>query len=599
MSSSGDAVGTVTGATRCRVPRFWVTAIALLQGLALFALAGAPESYGWRWGSPSLALAAYTGVLAVPTLLMLSLCESSWRRPLALSLLFGVLTVTLGYYSGRQAEPVEFVAPAAVAVAFVLTMGVACFKALMYIQQYAGDEPISFGALFRHSWRNFLIVGLSLFFVAVFWGLLQLGAALFDAIGIRAFKQLIGDDWFLYPVLALANGVAIVTFRNLIGVIDALARMLQAMIKFLLPLLVAMSLLFLAALPFTGLAVLWETRNGSLLVLWLQALTLFFVNAVYQDEHRDSPYTPALQGLVALGVAVLPVYSAIAFHGLYQRVAQYGWTVERCWGMLIWLLLTLFAIGYLWSIVRHRGGWLRSLGRVNIGMGLVVLAAMLLVNSPLLDFRKLALSSQLARLESGTVALNALDIGYISRALGRPGYLAMQDLKQRVAATDPDVVARIDASYGPRDDGGGGLRDPAQFRAALTVWPADWTPPVALLDALYAKCGTTPRFSAVARTYLLDVDLDGDGVSEPISVIDRGVWHEAMRWRVHDGQWSGTEVQSFGRWDGADIAARLATGDVAVTAPELKDVRIGDLVLRPVPLAIDGSPLDTGEVPSP
>src|SRR5690606_33963620 len=212
------------------------------------------------------------------------------------------------------------------------------------------------------------------------------------------FHDLFTERWFYYPVLALAQGFGIIIFRNQAKVIDTITRIQQALMKFLLVILVLVSLLFLAALPVTGLAPLWETGQGSMLILWLQALMLFFLNAVYQDDAAARPYPMLIHRFIYLGVALLPIYSAIAFYGLSLRVEQYGWSVDRCWGFLLWGFFALFSLGYLWGIIKQRDHWLEHLSWVNVRMGLVLLAVMLLINSPLIDFRKISVSSQLNQL---------------------------------------------------------------------------------------------------------------------------------------------------------------------------------------------------------
>ena len=172
---------------------------------------------------------------------------------------------------------------------------------------------------------------------------------------------------------------------------------------------------------------------------------LFFVNGVYQDDPGARPYPLFIHRLVYLAVALLPIYSIISCYGLYLRVEQYGWSIDRCWAVLIWAMLALFILGYLWGIVLRRDQWITTLDTVNIFMGLAVLFLMLLVNTPLLDFRKITLASQLARLESGSVQADAFDYGYIYSSLARPGYEALQRLSEAFAATHPDLARVITA----------------------------------------------------------------------------------------------------------------------------------------------------------
>ena len=80
---------------------------------------------------------------------------------------------------------------------------------------------------------------------------------------------------------------------------------------------------------------------------------------------------------------------------------------------------------------------------------LVVLAIMLLANSPLLDFRKISLASQLRMVESGEKEWHAFDFWYTKHHLARPGYLAMQQIKQEIAELKAEI-SRAGQGTGPR-----------------------------------------------------------------------------------------------------------------------------------------------------
>lgn len=485
--------------------------IALLQGLALLLLHQAIDLQYWLHDQPRWLFALYSIALPVPVLLLLSLKPGNsrivarWMVPIAL-LYFGT-----GWYVGSQAEPVAEVGYASLLFPYALTLLVATFKVLMYLQHFADREALTYSRLYRLSWRNFLTFGLSLLFALCLWGVLMLWAKLFEAIGINYFGELFTERWFYYPVLALANGFGIVLLRQLSGVIDTIARIQQTLMKFLLVLLVCLSILFLSALSFTGLQPLWAS-GGSNLILWALALLLFFLNAVYQDDPEIRPYPLWLHRLICLGVALLPVYCLISLYGLSVRVEQYGWTVTRSWASLILAVFTLFSIGYLIGIVRFRDAWLRQLSQVNVAMGLLVLALMVAVNTPFLDFRKIALSSQLARLDSGEVTPENFDYNYLRQSLAGPGYHALQDLRERFADSHPAIALRIDNLYRRSFD------TPAQVDKSLLLAAieSEGLPiPDDLGEALYQHLNDKGLvLSRTIRYRLVTVDLDADGVDD-------------------------------------------------------------------------------------
>ena len=101
----------------------------------------------------------------------------------------------------------------------------------------------------------------------------------------------------------------------------------------------------------------------------------------------------------------------------------------RAWGFLVWFFAALFALGYCLAVARQGDAWLKQMASTNVKMGMVVALLTVLVNTPVLDFRKLSAASQVARLEAGDVDVQEFDFRYLKFELGRPGYLALERIK--------------------------------------------------------------------------------------------------------------------------------------------------------------------------
>ena len=424
-----------------------------------------------------------------------------------------------------------------------------------------------------------------------FYLVLQLWASLFMLIGIDLFRELFRKDWFLFPVLGLAHGIGIVIFRNLTTVIDGITRLLRGLIMLLLPLILLVAVVFLATLPFVGLDALWSTQHGTALLLWLLAFALFFVNAVYQDGRGEAPYPMAVHRLVWICLLVLPVVAALALYGLSLRVGQHGWSVARCWGMLVWVVLTLYAVGYAVGILRRRDDWTVTLARVNTGIGLLVLALTLLVNSPLLDFRKTAVHSQLLRVESGSIERAALDVEYFARELARPGHLALEALKEQ-AADDPDFLARIESaltSPAPYLQSGNVIH-PLELRPADLEVPADLRAEIEALRVIGLDM-VTPEgryVSPAARTFVFGVDLDQNGETDYVVVQlleqpgtgEAGYrFHKAIHFYAEGERWQRRELGFKGPTDVAGLYDALAEGDVELRPSRFRGLSIGGVEL--------------------
>ena len=263
------------------LPRVSILIIAVVQGVLLFALYRAFDTNSWPSESPLWSFPSWTLTVAVPLLLVLSLDRGNAARVGKMVAGLAAVLALLAIYTGWQAEPFNEFPLFSLSFAFLCSVTLACFKALMYLQQRADQVPLTYQALFTKSWRNFLVTALSAVFVLIFWLILMLWGALFKVIEIDFFYELFIEDWFIFPVLGFAFGLGVIIFRDLTRVIDNITKLLHGLIKLLLPLIVVVAVIFFAALPFGGLDALWSTGNGTALLLWLLAIILFFTNAVY------------------------------------------------------------------------------------------------------------------------------------------------------------------------------------------------------------------------------------------------------------------------------------------------------------------------------
>lgn len=577
--------------------------IALAQGLLLMGLYGLLENGLWPSESPPWRLLLFTVILVGPTLLLLGLGPAAGRARLGgMAAAFTLLAALLAYYAGAQMLPPPLPDTpsffAGIAFLFASLLFIAAFKALMYMQHFASGEPFSYSALFRWSWRNFLIFVLAWVFACVFRLILVLWQLLFKAIGIDFFEELFSKDWFITPALVLAFGMGIVILRKQSHIIDTIAQVQQALMRLLLPLLVGIAMLFLLALAFTGLAPFWE-GGGSWLALWTLALILFFVNAVYKDDPSLRPYPLWLHRLVYLGVGLLPVYSAISCYGLTLRIMQHGWSVGRGLGALVWTLLALFALCYSYSILRRRDSWLAAASRINVRLGLVVLAAMLLANSPLLDFRKVSVSSQLARLEYGQVSPEEFDVDYFARHLGRPGYEALQDLEASHREANPEFAERIAAALARwlpnKETAAERAKQLAQALVQELAQEAGTAPaPPSLADALAkALAEQSPRRLRTWDYHLLPMDLDADGRADYLLIktgrhSPRGKLDLNLTLFYRDGPESAAapwQQEYLYPQDPSlpkeDIVQRLLQGDYTLAPQRWRQIEAGPATLKP------------------
>jgi MFS family permease len=559
------------------IPQKLLILIALLQGFTLLILHQSIELDFWLHDQPQWIFSLYCVALSIPTILLLSLSDKA--NPVYKWIIcYAIVVFIIGYYIGSQAIPFSYLRYQTLLFTLVITMCIAAFKFLMYVQHFAAGGPLSYSRLFLLSWRNFLTLGLSLLFTLLTWGILMLWAGLFKAIRIDFFYDLFTERWFFYPVLALANGFGVIIFRQQSNVIDTITRIQQTLLKFLLVILVFVSMIFLGTLPFTGLEPLWET-GGSTLILWMQALMLFFVNSVYQDDPESQTYKLWVHRFIYFGLALLPIYSLISFYGLTLRVEQYGWSVSRCWALMLWAIFAAFSLGYLWGIIRYKDRWLHQLSWVNVRLGLVVLTLMLIVNSPILDFRKIAVDSQMERLKAGAVSLTDFDYAYMRNHLAGPGYEALQSLKHDLKESNPEIVFKINSLYRDYKENGKKQGKEDFLLALKGLTPAV---PKSLTDKMYKNLiNNNWRINRNISYHLLPVDLNSDGVSDYIFVEERSGNIVLTMYYQLSGEWASKGLNSLnikvgtGQERKEAIMKALQSDDYMEIEPTWQDFIIG------------------------
>ena len=551
--------------------------ISLLQGIALFLLWRAATNEVWPSQTPVVNFPLWTIAAALPLLLLLGLEDRALPKTTAIVGLFCLTLALLAAYIGWQATPIGAFPVGSIIAAYILPLILGCFLALLFLRPLVLGRAPDYAEIFSDSWRNALVAALSAALALGVTGVLMLWGELFRVIGIDFFIDLFTEDWFLFPVLSVVVGLGIFIFRGLANVIGGITGLLQGLMWLLLPLVLTVSVLFIGALPFTGLEPLWDTGNGTALLMALNLLSLFALNAVYQQGDRE-PYPLLLHRLLCLGIVLLPVIAVLALYGLYLRVDQYGWTVARCWALLISLLITLFSFGYAGSVARFREEWTGKLAHVNLPMSQLMLILILLLNSPLLDFRKISLASQQGRAERGEIALEDFDFFDARENMGRPAYLWMQDIVEENRESNPDLAqlaleparpAMFTLDSSQRFD----------FRGWVTYRPEPFAFPDALADAMQTSVvAGFVRSEQPENLYLFQADLDADDSLEYVLAGDFPGAFVASGFRLEDGEWR--ELRLAPRQLVADPGQALAEGLIEVVEPEYFDLQIGDIILQ-------------------
>ena len=489
------------------------------QAVLLAALGVILDRGLWFSDNPVVLVPLFTLAFAWPTLVLFTAQPRSFGRTAAFAGVCALIAVLLGAYVGWQATPVDEFDAADLHLIYVATQLGAAFVALAFMQQFVSRAPVLYPALFGNACRNLLLAGLSLALVGGVAILLALWAALFAILGIDALAETFAKPWFVLPTAGVAFGVGTMLFRRRDGLVDGIVGLTETLARYLLPVVLIIVTVFLVTLPFVSVAALWATGFGSRILIALGAIAVLLICLAYRPG-ADLRYPGPVQMLVTAVVAVLPVLSALALVGILIRVNQYGWTVSRCWAFTYAVILALFSVGYLWGVIRHAAGWPRVVAPVNVLTVGLILAVLLLQNTPVLDFRAISAHSQLARVESGEIDPVQFDFHYAKRELARAGHLVAEQLVAELGF-DPRAqtpVAEYVAGDGTRAQPDGVIvRRSTDEPPERDLWPdMSYRPepfpvPDGVREAIDEDSWLMLRMQ---HPTLLRVDLDGDPTQE-------------------------------------------------------------------------------------
>lgn len=517
--------------------------VALFQGVVLWWLYASARRSGW----PSTDPAWFIGLL-VPALLtpaFFHLLVDDWQPALArriavVTLVVSSLLFGFGWHqganvvalSGRDVDSMAL-AYSGSSFGFALAVVMLCIHALPFVQSALTTGRLwpDYRQLFVFAWRNLLLIVLACVFTGVFWLLLLLWMKLFELVEVGFFERLFTDSRFAIPATTLA-------FAAALGVIDSVERLHVALRQQILTLFKWLAVLALLILALFSVAVVFRTPAlfaqqertvAAAWLLWLIAITVYLLNAAYQDGEGPAPYPAWLANLSRAIVPLLLVIAVLAGYALMVRVFEYGLTVERVWGVLVGVLALVYAGGYAWAAAR-RGPWMAGIGVVNVSAAVLLIVALTLMLSPVLSPHRLTAADQYGRALAGASipaqqggGLRGMDsFGVLASFSGRYGRDRLRQLEKIADVKGADVIRQR-----ARDARKGLGREGAVFPQGAESLSIEVLPVGTTLDAATRKslweAGLFECSERAAPCPVLTIDLDEDGSAELLVFRKSGV----------------------------------------------------------------------------
>ena len=548
-------------------------------GLAIWAVGEAARRGEWseraEFGLASLVFTFFAALLAMAGPLSLRRAALS-ALPVAavVALLLSLAALRFETVASFQTSGLPFVA------AFVLG-----FLPLPVLIAQAGPGWRDYPTLFAESWRLVVRAVAAWLFAGLVWGMVWLSDALLGIVGLGFVEWMMqaGPLAEMLTGMALGLGCAVVSESTESAAPDLILRLL----RLLAPPLLAVTALFLVALPLQGLSALPGNLSAAGILLTLAVAGVGLVSVLVDRSDTDAAGGPVLGRSAAVWAVILPVPVALAGWALAERVAQHGWTPGRLFGVVVTVAAAGYALSYLAAVLRG-AGWRARIRRANLAMAGVVAGLAALWLTPVLDAEAISAGSQLGRYEAGVTAAADLDVEAL-RGWGRPGAAALARLE--ALAEQPghrDLALRLAAAAAGEPPGMDEATEDllTELRAVMPLQPPGAT---AVRDQLLT---TIPAVEL--RTWI-------DACATPLPAGDRPgcVFVVADLWRDRPGEEAVVllrEPSGFVRYEGLGMGATgVERRSVMAMAGLLPDRKAGEeliATLQDAPPALVPAPLN-------
>jgi hypothetical protein len=520
--------------------------IGLAQGLGLLLLPAASNATG-------LSAALFMELLFAPLLLLAGLGRVPGKLLLPWALIAGLALAALGYYQQGRAPDA-----AIVMVGLFLFIG----QAMITAWAQSGQPLATYSAYHDGAWRLAIQCLLCGFAAAASFVFADSGFAL-----LRQSYPAVHPAFLTTPIVTLS--VALTSWLAAPPALQPLQKGVLALLTLALPLLVLLA----ASAGVAGALLHWQPP--LLLCLALGFMLLVCLNASYRDGAERPRWRRALEFVGAFTLAA-PV--ALGAFALMARTAQSGWTGTRLLAGSALLVLAGYALlyGVAALIALGGGGWMKRIERANIVQAIIVLGLLAALLSPIADPARLAVASQMLRLDSGKVAADDFDFAWLGSSGGAFGHQALEQIVARKTAPDqargaflalvtrPDTARPAPTEIGANIEVRGGV---GRLPAALLArdWSQVKTPGV-------PPCLTKPALPCDAYF----IDLDGDGRDEIVLVYgnDRAWWGGVMK-EDAAGQWNVAGTLSAPACSGSLDALRAGRFAPVDPLPGWRDLLVG------------------------
>lgn len=322
-----------------------------------------------------------------------------------------------------------------------LLIGTLPIPFLIAIGQKGRQAWSDYPALFMNSWNVVVRYATALLFVGVVWLVLLLSSELLQLVGIDTLAEVLREEAVIWTLSGAVLGLGLSVVTDLSDLISPY--LLLRLLRLLLPVVLVVVAVFVAALPLRGLDRLFGHLSATGILISVAAAAVALISITVDQDDVEAAHDRLLPLSARLLALFLPVLAGLSAWALVLRVEQYGWTPARVSALASVAVVSGYAVSYTVAVFTGRN-WTGFIRGANLTMALALIALAVLWLTPLISPERIAVRSQMARFDAGIVHPDQLPLWEMAHEWGHEGESAVADLRERAkGAGQEDLAARL------------------------------------------------------------------------------------------------------------------------------------------------------------
>ncbi|WP_137701578.1 DUF4153 domain-containing protein [Marimonas lutisalis] len=375
---------------------------------------------------------------AFAVLLALGGPERIWRAAIG-ALVLAVPVAGLMLWASYRFDAVE---PLLTGGHGLVSLGAIVFVATPFVAARLSEAGgwARYALLFDASWMIVVRFVAAWLFAGLFWAVLMLSNELLSLVGVTLIEDILDFEPVPYVLTGLLLGLAIQVVHELRDYVSPF--LIHRLLRLLLPMLLPVVVLFIAALPFRGLSGLFGSLSPAATLMAVAFAGVTLISTAIDRDDENATASVVIRDSARLMALTLPVLGGLALYAVWLRVGQYGWTPDR---LLAWFAAGFIAFyGAAYALAVLSGArWMGRIREVNRWVAVGIVAAAALWLTPVVDAQKISANSQLARIEENGLEPGQMALWEMAHEWGHAGQAALDRMVAQAEESSDDGM--IDA----------------------------------------------------------------------------------------------------------------------------------------------------------